>query len=61
MKLSDIKISAPAQRALENENITSIEQLALYTEEQLLQLHGFGPKAVRILKEKGIQLKRETE
>ena len=61
VKLSEIKISAPAHRALVNENITSIEQLSQYTEKQLLQLHGFGPKAIRILKEKGIQLKQETE
>lgn len=61
MKLIEIKISAPAHRALANENITTIEQLSQYTEEQLLQLHGFGPKAITILKEKGIQFKQETK
>jgi DNA-directed RNA polymerase alpha subunit len=61
MNLSDIKIGAPARRALENQNITSIEQLSLYTEKQLLQLHGFGPKAISILKEKGVQFRQESE
>jgi DNA-directed RNA polymerase alpha subunit len=61
MKLIEIKISAPAHRALANENITTIEQLSTYTEKQLLQLHGFGPKAIAILKEKGVQFRREVE
>lgn len=61
MKLIEIKISAPAHRALVNENITTIEQLSTYTEKQLLQLHGFGPKAIAILKEKGVQFRREVE
>lgn len=61
MKLSDIKISAPAHRALESANITSMEQLLSYTEKQLLQLHGFGPKAIAILKEKGVQFKQESK
>ena len=61
MKLSDIKIGAPAHRALASENITTIEQLSAYTEKQLLQLHGFGPKAIAILKEIGVQFRREHE
>lgn len=61
MKIIEIKISAPAHRALANENITTIEELSQFTENQLLQLHGFGPKALTILKEKGIQFKQETE
>lgn len=61
MKLTDIKISAPAHRALTNENITTIKQLSTYSEKQLLQLHGFGPKAISILKEKGVQFKQESE
>lgn len=61
MKLSDIKIGAPAHRALANENITTIEQLSAYTEKQLMQLHGFGPKAIAILKEKGVQFKQESK
>ena len=61
MKIIEIKIGAPAHRALANENITTIEELSQFTENQLLQLHGFGPKALKILKEKGIQFKQETE
>jgi DNA-directed RNA polymerase alpha subunit len=61
MKIIEIKISVPAHRALANENITTIEELSQFTENQLLQLHGFGPKALTILKEKGIQFKQETE
>ncbi|MGB3948347.1 MAG: RNA polymerase alpha subunit C-terminal domain-containing protein [Bacteroidia bacterium] len=36
-------LSAPARRALGNEKITSLKQLAKYSESELLQLHGFGP------------------
>ena len=61
MKLIEIKIGTPAHRALANENITSIEQLSTYSEKQLLQLHGFGPKAISILKEKGVQFKQESK
>lgn len=43
------KISAPATRALASIGVTTVEQLADHTEKELLALHGFGPKAVRIL------------
>lgn len=59
MKITDIKISAPAHRALQQAGITAIEQLSQYTEEQLLKLHGFGPKAICILKERGVTFKEE--
>jgi hypothetical protein len=45
------KIGAPAQRALESAGITTLKQLTDVTEAELLQLHGMGPKAVRILRE----------
>lgn len=45
------KIGAPATRALQNIGITRLEQLTKVTEAELLQLHGFGPKALRILQE----------
>lgn len=41
----------PAKRALESVNIFFLEDLALTSELQLLALHGFGPKALKILKE----------
>ncbi len=46
------KISAPAFRALNSIGVTKLTQLTSYTEEQLLELHGFGPKALRLLKER---------
>ncbi len=45
------KISAPAFRAINSLGITKLSQLTKYTEEQLLDLHGFGTKALGILKE----------
>jgi len=45
------KTSAPAQRALESAGITSLEQLANVSEEELLQLHGMRQKALGILRE----------
>ncbi|QQS44340.1 hypothetical protein IPM65_01945 [Candidatus Roizmanbacteria bacterium] len=46
------KIGAPAFRALDSIGITQLSQLTNYTEEQLLELHGFGPRALRLLKER---------
>ena len=45
------KTSAPAQRALTAAGITKLEQLTAVTEAEIMQLHGMGPKAVRILRE----------
>ncbi len=45
------KISAPAVRALEAAGYTSLKQLTKVTEAELAQLHGMGPKALRILRE----------
>ena len=36
-------LSAPAQRALEREGITTLKQLARYSEKDILALHGMGP------------------
>jgi len=44
------KISAPAQRALANEKIESLEDLAKFTEKQISDLHGMGPNALGKLK-----------
>jgi uncharacterized protein YdhG (YjbR/CyaY superfamily) len=43
-------IGAPAERALMNANITTLKQLATYSESELLELHGMGPQAIGILK-----------
>ena len=45
------QISAPAFRALDHAGITSLKDLTKFSEKQLLSLHGFGPKGLRILKE----------
>lgn len=44
-------IGAPATRALNAEGYTQLKQLTKLSETELLQLHGVGPKAIRILKE----------
>jgi predicted flap endonuclease-1-like 5' DNA nuclease len=45
------KTSRPAARALAGAGYTNLDQLAKVTQKQLLELHGMGPKAIRILKE----------
>lgn len=46
------KIGAPATRALETAGYTTIKQLTRVTEAEIAQLHGMGPKALEILREK---------
>lgn len=45
------KIGAPATRALASIGVTRLDQLVDHTEAELLALHGFGPRAIRILTE----------
>ena len=45
------KIGAPATRALASIGVTRLEQLVDHGQDELLALHGFGQKALRILKE----------
>ena len=45
------KIGAPATRALASIGVTRLDQLADHRAEELLALHGFGPRALRILEE----------
>ncbi len=56
------KIAAPALRALDGIGITNLRDFTKITERELLDLHGFGPKALNIirkkLQEKGLSLKR---
>jgi DNA-directed RNA polymerase alpha subunit len=53
-----VKLAKPAQRALNGAGITNLEQLSELTEEDLMKLHGMGPKAMEqlhaALKEKGL-------
>lgn len=39
-------LSAPARRALQNEGITTLQQLSTYREKEILQLHGMGPASL---------------
>ena len=41
---------APARRALEREKIKSLEDLAKWREEEILNLHGIGPSTIPKLK-----------
>jgi hypothetical protein len=43
-------LAAPALRALLNAKITKLAQLAKHTEDEILELHGMGPKAIGQLK-----------
>ncbi len=43
------RIGAPATRALASVGVTRLNQLVDHREEDLLALHGFGPRALRIL------------
>lgn len=43
-------LSAPARRALISKNITSLNKLATYTEQEILSLHGIGPSSIPKLK-----------
>ncbi len=44
------KISAPAQRALENAKIKKLKDLAQWSVKELSALHGIGPSSIPILK-----------
>lgn len=44
-------LSKPAQRALEAAGYTDLKQLANVSDSELLQLHGFGPKGLMLVKE----------
>lgn len=54
-------LSAPARRALQNNNIKTLKELAKHIEAEILELHGIGktaiPKLQDILKEKGLTFK----
>ncbi|MED3959122.1 RNA polymerase alpha subunit C-terminal domain-containing protein [Priestia aryabhattai] len=44
-------LSAPARRALENNGITSLQQLSTFSEKEILQFHGMGPASLPKLRE----------
>ncbi len=45
------KIGAPASRALAGIGVKKLSDLTRFSKKQLIELHGFGPKALRILTE----------
>jgi len=51
----------PARRALQNNGIKKLQDLAKYTEAEILQFHGIGKTAIpllqKALKEKGFNFK----
>ena len=44
-------VSGPALRALARAGVRSLSDLVKWTEDELVALHGVGPKALRILKD----------
>lgn len=50
-------IGRPATNALAAAGITRSSQLADYSEQDLLALHGVGPRAIRLLREAGVTLR----
>ena len=43
-------IAAPARRALKDKNINSLHRLSDFTENEIIQLHGFGKNTMTKLK-----------
>lgn len=56
------KLSKPAHRALANARISKLEDLAQWTEKDLLALHGIGPSAIpplkAAMKKAGVEFKK---
>lgn len=54
-------LGAPARRALENNGISTLEQLSKYREKEVLNFHGMGkstiPKLYKLLADKGFSFK----
>ena len=54
-------LAAPARRALERENIKTLEDLAKFTEKEIINLHGMGPGTLpelhKVLKDNGLSFK----
>lgn len=55
-------LPSPAKRALEGSGINNLKKLAKYSEQQLLELHGFGKSSLPVIKEAlaeaGLSLKK---
>lgn len=57
-------VSAPARRALESVGATTAKKISGFSEKELLAIHGFGSKAIRLLKPalkaQGLTFKKPT-
>lgn len=57
------KLSAPARRALENAGIKTVQQLAFFSEKEVMSLHGMGPASLphlrAAMKEARVSFKKE--
>jgi uncharacterized protein YdhG (YjbR/CyaY superfamily) len=57
-------LSAPARRALQNNGIKTLQDMAKYTEAEILQFHGIGKTAIPVLqkalKEKGFNFRGKS-
>jgi uncharacterized protein YdhG (YjbR/CyaY superfamily) len=55
-------LGAPAQRALKNNGITNVKQLAKFSEKDILKLHGIGPSSIpklkNALKKEGLEFRK---
>ncbi len=56
-------LSQPAQRALAGAGIQNLKQLSRFSENEVMRLHGIGPRAMdlltRSLVEKGLTFRKE--
>jgi hypothetical protein len=52
------RVGAPARRAFDAAAYTTLEELLAADENDLLALHGVGPRAIRILREEAERPKR---
>jgi predicted RecB family nuclease len=54
-------LAGPARRALENNGIKTLEELAAFSEKEILAFHGMGPSSIpklrKALLEKGLSFK----
>jgi DNA-directed RNA polymerase alpha subunit len=51
LNLAIPKISSPANNALNAAKINNLRDVAKHSEQEIAQLHGMGPKGIRILKQ----------
>ncbi|HBS92070.1 MAG TPA: hypothetical protein DEA51_06325 [Erysipelotrichaceae bacterium] len=51
IQLKDLPMGQPAKDALALVGIFTLEDIVKHNEEELLGLHGVGPKAIRIIKD----------